>query len=172
MIGRRRVLGTVALALAGCATPGAAPTDLRSGRLLWVVAAHAGEPRRSVSTRFELQGDARAGALRLDSPLGTRLAEATWTPSGALLRDASGERAFADLPSLAEALLGEPLPLQALADWLDGRPWSGAPALSTPEGFGQLGWQLDTSALSTDGRLLARRDSPAPAIELRAALDR
>lgn len=172
MIGRRALLGAVALALAGCATPGAAPAGLRSGRLLLVVAAHGDEPRRSVSTRFELQGDARTGVLRLDTPLGTRLAEASWTPTGARLRDASGERTFTDLPSLAEALLGEPLPLQALADWLDGRPWAGAPAQPTPEGFGQLGWQLDTSALSADGRLLARRDTPAPAIELRAALDR
>ena len=160
-----------ALSLAGCATrapePGPAWT---SGRLALRVDAPGDEVPRSVSASFELRGDAVQGELRLNSPLGTRVAEASWGPSGARLRSADGETAFTDLDELSRQALGEALPLRALPDWLAGRPWSGAGHRLRDDGFEQLGWLVDLRRLA-DGRLDASRPAP-PTLRVRVLLDR
>jgi outer membrane lipoprotein LolB len=156
--------------LAGCASvPAPEPGALRSGRLALLVAESGSTPAHSLSAVFELRGSAEAGTLRLSSPIGPQLAAARWMPGRALLDTGQGERSFPDLPTLAQEALGEPLPLHALPDWLDGRPWPGAPSLPTPTGFDQLGWSLDLSARA-DGALVARRAAP-PAVTLRVRLD-
>lgn len=159
--------------LSACAHRAAAPAaPARSGRLLLRVGPADAPPLRSVAAGFEYQGDARAGRLALDGPLGARLAEARWGDTGVVLTDAAGERRYDSLSALAAELLGEPLPLQALGDWLLGQPWPDAPAEPTAQGFAQAGWQVDTRALAAQGLLLATRDTPAPALLLRVVLDR
>lgn len=159
--------------LSGCAHPVAAPSaPSHSGRLLLRVGPADAPPLRSVAAGFEYQGNARAGRLALDGPLGARLAEARWGDTGVVLTDASGDRRYDSLSALAAELLGEPLPLQALGDWLLGQPWPEAPAEPTAVGFLQAGWQVDTHALADQGLLLATRDTPAPALLLRIVLDR
>lgn len=159
--------------LSACAHRAAGPqAPSVSGRLLLRVGAAEAPPQRSLAARFDYQGDAREGRLALDGPLGARLAEARWSAAGVSLVDAAGERRYDTLGALALDLLGEPLPLEALGDWLLGRPWPGAPAEPAASGFTQAGWQVDTHALADQGLLLATREQPAPSLLLRIVLDR
>lgn len=118
---------------------------------------------------FELRGDGTRGDLRLASPLGAQLAAARWSPSQAVLETPGRRDTFASLDALAEQALGEALPLAALPDWLDGRPWPGAPSRSLADGFEQLGWQIDLKRVA-ERWIEARRAEP-PAVTLRVRLD-
>lgn len=163
--------GAFALAalLAACATAPRAPSDI-AGRMAVQVAAHEGAPARSLSTQFSLRGDARAGELELNTPLGNTAAQARWRPGLAELVTPQGTRSFATLDALAQELIGETLPLAALLEWLRGRPWTGAPSVARDGGFEQLGWRIDLSRIA-DGWVLAGRER-APAVSVRARLER
>lgn len=157
------------LLLSACATVKA--PDALTGRLALKVDAHGGEPSRSMSASFELRGDARQGELSLTTPLGTTLARARWQPGEAWLAANGGESRYGDLTSLAEAAFGEAIPLDALFDWLHGRPWagSGSRPLQGQPGFEQLGWTIDLVRLG-EGWVVASRAAP-PVVTLRAKLD-
>lgn len=162
--------GALALAwLSGCATTPRAAPDL-AGRLAVRIEAFEGAPARSLSTQFELRGDAQVGELQLTTPLGSTAAQARWRPGAAELITADGTRNFADLDALASELLGEALPLAALIEWLRGRPWAGAPSAAGGAGFEQLGWRIDLSRFA-QGWVLAGRER-APALSVRARLER
>ena len=163
-----RVAALALVALAGCATMSQPAPDL-AGRLAIRVEAQDGSPARSLSTEFELRGDAQAGELHLTTPLGSTAAQAHWRPGMAELTTTEGTRSFADLDALAQSLLGEPLPLAALIEWLRGRPWAGAPSLPRGTGFEQLGWIVDVSR-HAEGWVLAARER-APALTVRARLE-
>lgn len=124
---------------------------------------------QSFSAAFDLRGDDSQGELRLNSPLGTRLASARWAPGLAALQTSEGEQRFTDLDALSRQALGEALPLVALSDWIDGRPWSGAPSTPTAEGFQQLGWQVQTRERA-EGAIRLERAAP-PAVQVRIRLD-
>lgn len=136
----------LALLLAGCAAPPASNPQGWSGKLGYQVEAGVGQRAQAGSALFELQGDARAGSLTLNSPLGTALAQARWDPHGVWFEDRQGPRAYPDVDSLAqalgEALQGPPLPLLALFDWLRGEPSPQAPHRAIEGGFEQQGWTL------------------------------
>jgi len=155
--------------LAGCATTPRFGPEL-AGRMAVRMEAHAGAPSRSLTTQFELRGNAQAGDLQLMTPLGSTAAQARWRPGLAELITAEGTRSYADLDALAQDLLGESLPLAALIEWLRGRPWPGAANLPRDGGFEQLGWRIDLSRFA-DGWVLANRDR-APVLSVRARLDR
>ena len=177
--GRRRLLHGLAAAgaaalLAGCASLDPPPVlgdgDRLSGRLAVRVE---GDASRSFSAAFDLQGRPERGLLALASPTGSQLAQAAWSPQRVELRTPQGARRYADLAALAEDALGEPVPLQALFDWLAARPWPGAPsrALDGGTGFEQLGWRVDTSR-HADGLLVAeRRGDGQPTVTVRIRLD-
>jgi outer membrane lipoprotein LolB len=165
----------VAAIMAACATPprGSEGTPLR-GRLLIKVAARDGRPAQSHSAAFELSGDERQGQMRLLSPLGTQVALARWRMDGAWLQDAQGTREFRNLPDMAEAALGEPVPLNALLHWLQGEPWPGAAhqgLQSNSPGFVQLGWAVDLGQWAEAALVDARRLDP-PGVSVRAKMDR
>ena len=162
------LMGALGL-LAACATAPSRAPDL-AGRLAVRVEAHAGAPARSLSTQFELRGDAQAGELQLTTPLGNTAAQARWRAGSAEMVTGEGTRQFADLDALAQELIGEALPLAALVDWLRGRPWPGAPNTPSANGFEQLGWRIDLSRRA-EGWVLAGRDR-APALSVRARLER
>ena len=166
-------LAAACLALAGCAaTPPAGPdATYVAGRLALQVDATPERPAQSLNAGFELRGDAQRGELRLNTPLGTTLAAAYWGPGEARLVTPQGERRFDDLDALARDTFGENLPLRALPDWLQGRPWAGAvdQPLQPGAGFVQLGWQIDLARFGA-GQLQARRDAP-PAVRLRVQKD-
>lgn len=166
-------LSAVAL-LAGCATPPKAPDATLSGRLQIKVAARDAQPAQSHSAAFELSGDEHQGQMRLLSPLGTQVALARWSPAGASLQDGQGSREFTALAEMADAALGEPVPLNALLHWLQGRPWPGAPHQPLPggsPGFVQLGWAVDLAQWAEGALVDARRLDP-PGVSVRAKLDR
>lgn len=162
---RRRQLsaalaGLATLWLAGCAQPVLRPSDTSRGYWRGRLALRIDdrlEPR-SFFANFELSGAADAGELLLSSPLGTTLAQLRWSPQSALLRNNGQTRAFDSLDALAIEATGTAIPIAALFEWLQGRA---APA---------DGWQADLTQLEA-GRLLARREQPAPAAELRLILE-
>lgn len=169
--GRHLAALLLSLFLAGCATPVLKPgeTPWTTGRLSVRVDATESQPRQSMSADFELRGDGDSGELRLNSPLGNRVVSARWAPGLALLADAQGEQRFADLDALSQRALGEALPLAALPDWVNGRPWPGAPSEPIEGGFRQLGWEVSL-ARRGEGWIEAGRKA-VPAILVRVRLD-
>ena len=170
--GRRTwALGVALTCLAGCASrqPAAVAVAPLAGRLILQIGASQSQPARQWSAGFELRGTARAGELDLTSPLGTLVAQARWQPGAAELTQGAERLRFESLPDLARQLLGEAVPLEALFDWLRGRPEPQAPHQATTSGFVQQGWAIDLSGL-TDGLFIARRTAE-PTITLRARLE-
>ncbi|MDE2081604.1 MAG: outer membrane lipoprotein LolB [Burkholderiales bacterium] len=158
------------LLLAACATPPRSDESAwTAGRLSVQVAADDGQAARGMSAAFQLRGNGDAGELRLDSPLGLRMASARWAPGLAVLQTSDGEHRYDSLDALSREALGEALPLAALPDWLAGRPWPGAPHLADSSGFEQLGWHVVLTR-QAQGWIEARRDAP-PVVTLRARLD-
>lgn len=151
--------------LAGCATQKSASTsfDVKkeavrtfwAGRLALQVD---GSDVQSFAASFELRGTAKEGELRLFTPLGSTVAVVEWNAHSATLNSGNGLRRFASLDALAASASGNPIPVAALFDWLRGEP-SPVP-----------GWEPDLRLLP-DGRLIARRTDPLPAMTLRVVLD-
>lgn len=153
------VCGLGLLALTGCATPRPKPTDTESfwsGRLALQLQS---APPQNWSASFELQGSAEQGQMTLLSPIGTTLARLSWTPQTALLEQGQDKTESSNLQNLSQRLTGTDLPIAALFEWLTGK------AADAP------GWQVDLSA-HPEGRLSARRSTPAPEAVLRIVLDR
>ena len=171
-MGRRVRLACAVLALAGaggCAVRPPATPDVSAGHLAVRVD---DEPPRAFSAGFTLAGNAAAGELTLEGPLGTTAARARWAPGMAEVETAEGRRTHADLESLAEQALGERVPMAALFDWLRGRPWAAAPAQAWTDGrvgFDQLGWEVDLANWS-QRRVVARR-ATAPVVTVRVRLE-
>jgi outer membrane lipoprotein LolB len=126
-------------------------------------------PSQNFSAAFELQGGSERGLLRLLSPIGTEVARVRWQPGVAALTVSGLERPYATLDDLADEVLGERVPLAALTDWIEGRPWARAPHTVTALGFSQMAWEVDLSGRA-ERRITARRSSP-PAVVLRVVLD-
>lgn len=161
----------MALALAGCAQlprEAAAPTgEARlGGRISVTVAGDAHKRGTGGAASFELFGGPQAGRLELTSPLGALVARASWAPGSAMLRTPDEERRFDDLDALTRELLGEAVPVAALFDWLQARPWPSAPHRKTDQGFEQLGWRIEPRPPT----LVATRLTD-PVVTLRAKLD-
>jgi len=167
---RRAAAAALLAGLAACATAPRTDADWLAGRLTLKVDGSAGQTARSLSSAFELRGDADRGELRLTAPLGTVLAVARWAPGEAVLVASGSETRFDSLDALAVQALGEALPLRALPAWLHGRPWPGAASRDTGGGFEQLGWQIGLARYG-EGWLEISRTAP-PAVLLRARLER
>ena len=120
------------------------------------------DPPQSVSGAFALNGNAQTGDLSLSTPLGSILAQLSWTPQQAVLTANNETRRFDSTEALLLQVTGTELPLAALFDWLAGQ--------DTPV----TGWQTDLSQMNnTDNpRLTAKRSAPLPAVELRVVLDK
>jgi outer membrane lipoprotein LolB len=156
-------------ALAACAGLQARHGDELSGRLAVNIEPHGTAPARSVSAAFELRGSPDQGELQLTSPLGTVMAQARWNGSEALLITADGQRRFPNLAALSQDVLGEALPLQALFDWLRGRPWPGAASRADGnKGFIQLGWSVNLERWPEGWVIATRRTEPV--VTVRAKL--
>jgi outer membrane lipoprotein LolB len=158
-----RTIGTpwviaLALLLGACATPSHEAGQAGgswSGRLSLHVDS---DPVQSFSAGFDLQGDAHTGHLSLFSPLGATVAQLNWSPSDARLRSEGKEQTFDSLAALTRHAVGTELPIAGLFSWLSGQP-------VTPDG-----WVADLRNRN-NGKLVARRVNPAPAIELRLILE-
>ncbi|MES2511340.1 MAG: lipoprotein insertase outer membrane protein LolB [Pseudomonadota bacterium] len=161
-------LGAVLL-LSGCATPrspaaagdasittqNVAPKDAWAGRIGLQIQS---EPPQAFFAGFELKGNAQAGELKLTSPIGSVLGVMRWTPSEAVLESGRDTRKFASVDALLEQTTGAAIPVNALFDWLNGKNTS------------LNGWTADLSQ-QPDGKITARRTSPAPQTDLRVVLE-
>jgi outer membrane lipoprotein LolB len=161
-----------AAVLTGCASlpgPDAALGLAASGRL--AVRVEAPDGPRASTAQFELLGEPRQGELRLASPLGTVLAVARWQPGQAWVQAQGERRDYASLDELTRDLMGEALPVEALFDWLQARPWPGASSQARSDGLGfvQLGWTVSLEG-AADGLIVARRSTPTP-VTVRAKVD-
>jgi len=152
---------TVLLVAVGCAQPPrtAAPaqreSDLWTGRMALRVDA---DQAQSFSAGFVLRGNAQTGQLSLHSPLGSTLAHLEWTPGDARLRWDGQQRQFESLEALTRQATGTELPVASIFQWLAGNNTTTA------------GWQADLDGLP-NGRLVARRSQPLPAVEMRLIID-
>jgi outer membrane lipoprotein LolB len=158
---RRWLVLALALGVTACAQPPrlpAAPDGVRTqwiGRLALRIDS---DPVQSFHAAFDLRGDASAGELSLFSPLGSTLARMVWAPGQAQLRWNGQQRAFDSIAALTRAATGTELPIASLFEWLAGRD-------SRADG-----WSADLGALA-DGKLLAERRDPAPAVQLRLVIE-
>lgn len=120
------------------------------------------EPPQSLSGAFVISGNAQTGDLTLSTPLGSILAQLSWTPQQAILKANNDTSYYPSTDALVEQVTGTVLPLAALFDWLAGR--------DTPA----PGWQTDLSLLNNPDsqRLIAKRTDPLPTVELRIVLDK
>ncbi|MFG6415610.1 outer membrane lipoprotein LolB [Roseateles sp. DC23W] len=167
----KAALLVLALALAGCAqvpkTPPSTTAETRlGGRISVTVAGDAHKRGTGGAASFELFGGPQAGRLELTSPLGSLVARASWQPGRVTLQTPDDERRFDDLDALTRELLGEPVPVAALFDWLQARPWAAAPHQKTAGGFEQLGWRIEPKLPSLVATRLAD-----PVVTLRAKLE-
>lgn len=147
------------LAMTGCASrppaPAPAPGQRQwSGRFSLRVDS---DPPRHFSAQFELRGGPSAGEMEIISPLGGTLATLRWAPGLARLTSPQGQDDFESLDALTQQVLGTPVPVAVLFDWLDGR------AGDAP------GWSADFAARAS-GRIVIQRHAPAPGALLRVQL--
>ena len=172
----------LALLLQACVThPPPLPGHVWSGKLGVRTDAAPGQPARSMSGQFELSGSASSGQLVLTSPIGTTIARARWSdpvgtrgePSKIELEADGGTTHYATLEEMMQRAIGDQLPLAAMFDWLDGRPWPDAPVQRSADGasFDQLGWHVDLSQLAGNRLIDAQRPQPVPVLHVRVKLD-
>lgn len=183
-------VGVASLGLGGCATlpPPVIPDRVHAGRFSVIVVLDG--QRDSASGRFTLSVSGDRSVLDLATPLGSTLARIERSPQGVLLRTtgASGpeERRSTDGAALTEALLGWPLPVDGMADWIAGRPAPGSSVetdgTDPPRAFTQNGWRIEIAERFASGQprqmLMTRPARPArdfaaatPAITLRLLID-
>lgn len=140
--------------LAGCATPSFEPDGLvvlqeRQGRFS-VQTQSVNKPPDATQGSFVWRKLTSGWQLDLKTPLGATLARLTVTPSGATLEqpDAPTRRAESGQALLA-SILGAPVPLDALEDWIDGRVLDDGSVTDMVRdsdnrvvSFRQFGWQV------------------------------
>ena len=115
-------------------------------------------PPERMAAGFSLTGNAQRGTLRLFSPLGSTLGEASWGPTGATLTQGQTAQQFESLDALLTHFAQAAIPVRALFDWLQGR------ATEVP------GWHVDLSQ-QAQGRIVANRQYPQPHANLRWILE-
>jgi outer membrane lipoprotein LolB len=172
--------------LTACATPTLAPPDRAyTGR--FAVTTAFSEQRESVSGRFSLEIRGPQQIVELASPLGTTVARIKIEPGGARATGARMQEVRgADADVLTEQLLGWPLPVSGLADWIEGRPVPNRVARVEREGgrvvlLEQDGWTIrlpeyfeaKVGATERPRRLVLERPAAAnaPSVVLRLIVD-
>ena len=115
-------------------------------------------PPQTTSGSFELAGTPVAGELILLNPLGNIVARVQWDAHRATITQGNETRQADSLDALVQELLGTPLPIAALFDWMNGKETQAQ------------GWIADLSAHS-EGKIFARRATPLPEASLRIVLD-
>jgi outer membrane lipoprotein LolB len=132
-----------------------------SGRLSLVIEPEAGSSSQaqSFSGSFELRGNAEVGELDLLTPLGQIVMRLRWRPDIAVIFRGSQRQIYANAQDLIQQATGASLSLAQLFSWLQGKEEKA----QTDE------WQVDLAARA-QGRIIARRSQPTPAV-LRIALE-
>ncbi|WP_047514527.1 lipoprotein insertase outer membrane protein LolB [Methylophilus sp. Q8] len=161
--GHRVMAGLLGVALAGCSTLPAPPTQTTAStatqqriQRLQARQPFALEAKLAVqyagkgyTARLEWQHDAQEDTMRIFSPLGQQVALIHRTPQTVTLTDQSGKQhTAADVASLTERLLGWRLPLSGLSQWILGAPHRDSPFQANylengaPASLTQDQWQI------------------------------
>lgn len=150
----------------------------RNGRFAVNVSGGANGPH-AVQGGFSWLDEGAQLRLDLANPLGSTLARIMVTPAGATLQRADGTLESAqNADALAAQVLGSPIPVEGLRDWLRGRTDGKASDLHTnldgkPESFIENGWTVRLTRYDALGpRLLTMQRNDAGAhISVRLAVD-
>jgi len=180
MATRAAMLAAVAV-LAACAELGRAPTDKAfdlelQGRIALRYGTEGG------NARITWRHSAATDDMLITSALGQGIARITRDGTAIILITADGKQyRAADAESLTESVLGWPLPLAGLPDWVLGRPAQGRPAQLRRDDSGQAstiaqdGWSIDYLAWheALPARINLRHDGVQGrgAIEIRLVID-
>ena len=178
------LVGLLCVLLAACATPAridsasTGPVFERTGRFALSVE-HAGGKRDAVQGGFAWRDTAKELRLDLANPLGNTLARVQVVPTRATLIRSDGSREEAHNPdALVELVLGSPIPVAGLRDWLRGQTGSAPLNLEKdeaghPTSFSQQGWRVRLSRYDDQGpRLLQlNRNEASRNISVRLVID-
>ncbi|MBF6631740.1 MAG: outer membrane lipoprotein LolB [Comamonas sp.] len=161
----RRTATIIALGfiLLGCSTPPPSKLPLTDIEHLWSgrLGLQVHDPmaqEQSFSASFQLKGSTDQGSLDVFTPLGSQLAKLEWHIGAAQLQQGNRITRSESLQELLQLSLGTALPIQAMFEWLEGRPADAS------------GWVANLSRYS-DGRIAAQRTHPLPQATLRIVLD-
>lgn len=151
--------------VAGCAAPGHigsgnGPDFERVGR--FSVSVHEPDGKQdAVQGGFAWLDTGERLTLDLTNPLGNTLARVTVSDSHALLRRSDGSQEYADsADALVQQVLGSPVPVQGLRDWLRGKTGRAnaaqlqADAQGRVTSFVQQGWRVQLSRYDNIGPTL------------------
>jgi outer membrane lipoprotein LolB len=172
---KRAVAATAAAALlaAACAHVELKPPATAEFELLGRIAArHADDAfTGNLQWRHAASGD----EMLITTPMGQGVARIVREGDAVQLTSADGREYRApDAESLTERTLGFRLPLEGLADWVQGRPSPGVPAREVKASDGKLqtldqrGWHIDYLAYGEDRPSLMRLSYEG--VELRLAI--
>jgi len=152
----------VCLLTAACATPTPPALDAtgfeRQGRFAMRAQSPFEQPK-AVQGNFRWQQTPTGWVLSLSSPLGATLAQLTVDGTGAALRtpEAPDQRATSATALLQQAI-GEPVPIDALEDWIQGRLGSAKDITELTRdnvgrvtGFTQANWQVSFERYDSRG---------------------
>lgn len=184
IVSRRCFVLVSAAVLAGCATPvRVVEPDLaafqRVGRFA-ITAESFGQAPEAVQGGFVWSQSGREQRLDLADPLGNTLARVLIHPGHAVLTQANGATQSASGPdALLENVLGSPMPVSGLAQWLRGRVDAARAhaierdAQGRPVVFLQDGWRVQLSRYDALGPVLLRlnRNEANRSISVRLVID-
>ncbi len=177
--------GLVCVLLGACATPqriggaGVSEAFERTGRFALTVT-YSGGGQDAVQGGFAWRDDGRELTLDLANPLGSTLARVQVVPGHALLTRSNGAQEQAPGPdALVEQVLGSPMPVSGLRDWLRGHTGKGSSSrLEKNEagqitGFSQNGWRVVLSRYDAQGPGLVQlsRNEAGRQIRVRLVVD-
>ncbi|RTZ40666.1 outer membrane lipoprotein LolB [Candidimonas sp. SYP-B2681] len=177
--------GLLCLLMAGCATPskisipGAGPSFDRAGRFALTVNYFSGK-QEAVQGGFAWHDTGRELLLDLTNPLGNTLARVKVEPGKATLTRSNGSTEQAEHPdALVELVLGSPIPVAGLRDWLRGQTGSSSVAELIYNGTGQVasfnqnGWRVQLSRYDALGPTLLQlnRNDANRTISVRLVVD-
>ena len=177
--------GLVAVLLSACASPpkiGQHAIDgvfERTGRFALSVT-HTGGRQEAVQGGFAWHDSGRELTLDLANPLGSTLARVQVLPGQSVLTRANGSTERAQHPdALVELVLGSPIPVAGLRDWLQGQ--TGSAAVTNLEkdsdgkisAFSQQGWRVQLSRYDAAGPALLQmnRHDATRTISVRLVVD-
>jgi outer membrane lipoprotein LolB len=174
-------VAAVTLWLGACATPTAPPERVYSGRFAAI--AISAERSETVSGLFTVEVRGARQTIDLSTPVGMTVARIEIEPGRAMatgpqMQTISGS----DADQLIEGLIGWPLPVAGLVDWIDGRPSPDRPASTQRQGervseIVQDGWTIRyveySSVTQRPRRLLLERQpvGAGPALSVRVIVD-
>lgn len=177
--------GAAALLLGACATPqkiggvDAGPAFERAGRFALNVS-NANGKRDALQGGFAWRDTGRLLVLDLANPLGSILARIDVRPASATLTHSDGRlEQAADPDALVEEVLGSPMPVRGLRDWLQGQLSDSVVSELKKDGdgrisgFSQDGWRVRLSRYDDEGpRLLQmNRSDTSREISVRLVVD-